>query len=360
MSHNCHCQTGRRTLLLRGDHFATNYHEIAEFGATTNWTCDESAGRVEIPISGCGTFNGLMSVVNFLRTIVSADKLESLEAAWQPQTETGRSAAEPDWKPITAMASVDSSPLLKILTERRIETYLQPIFLADGLELWGYECLMRARGDDGKMISPATIIQWAKQEQLVFMLDRVCRETHLLNAGKLDIPKHAKLLINFLPTAIYQPEYCLRTTMEAARKSDLEPGRIIFEVVESEEVTDRDHLARILEYYREANYGVALDDLGSGYAGLSLLADLNPDLIKIDRELVSNATKNLMHRKICEALIRIGRETGKLVLAEGVETPAELALMQECGATLIQGFLLGKPQPVPAVEPLQFTAAAAA
>jgi EAL domain-containing protein (putative c-di-GMP-specific phosphodiesterase class I) len=246
----------------------------------------------------------------------------------------------------------DSSPLMSMLRERRIETWFQPIFTAQTLDLWGYECLMRGRDLEGKLVSPGAIIGWAKQEQLVFMLDRVCRETHLLTAGRMNLPTHAKLLINFMPTSIYQPEYCLQTTMAAAKKGNLDPSRIIFEVVESEEVADHSHLTKILDYYRANGYGVALDDLGSGYAGLSLLADLNPDLIKIDRELISKSTTSKIHRSICESLVRIGKETGKLVLAEGVEKVEEMELMRAAGVDLFQGFLFGKPNAVPATMPL--------
>ncbi|MDB5324720.1 MAG: yjcC 1, partial [Phycisphaerales bacterium] len=160
------------------------------------------------------------------------------------------------------------------------------------------------------------------------------------------------LLINFMPTAIYKPEFCLQTTMAAAKQADIDPSRIIFEVVEQYEVPDRDHLANILNYYRDHGYRVALDDLGSGYAGLSLLADLDPDLIKIDRELVSRSVKSPTHRAIVDALVRIGRDTDKTVLAEGVETADEMRLMTHLGVDLLQGFYLGKPAAVPATEPL--------
>jgi EAL domain-containing protein (putative c-di-GMP-specific phosphodiesterase class I) len=209
---------------------------------------------------------------------------------------------------------------------------------------------MRGRGEDGKMISPAQIIEWAHQEQLVFMLDRVCRETHLRNAGLANIAPHANLLINFMPTAIYKPAFCLQTTMAAAKEAGIDPSRIIFEVVEQYEVPDRDHLSNILSYYRQHGYRVALDDLGSGYAGLTLLADLDPDLVKIDRELVAKSVKSPTHRAVCDALVRIGRDTDKLVLAEGIETADELQLMRLMGVDLLQGFYLGKPAAIPATE----------
>lgn len=354
MDHVCNCQSGKRSLVLIAAFIAVRYPELNSF-------CESgpepiaSDDRLLLSIGGCGKFQSLAEVVSFLRGVLQPDRLAGLRAAWLPAV---GSVAEIDAallaaKPLLGMVEVDSSPLLSMLTERRIETHFQPIFKAHSLDLWGYECLMRGRLADGKLVQPFQLIKWAKQEELVLMLDRVCRETHLLNAGKVDVPPHANLLINFMPTAIYKPEFCLQTTMAAADKSGIEPGRIIFEVVESEVVVDRPHLAHILRYYRENGFRVALDDLGSGYAGLSLLADLSPDLIKIDRELVNKAVTSHIHRAVCNALVRIGHDTGKLVLAEGVETTEESDVMHEAGADLFQGFYFGRPNAVPAMMPLQ-------
>lgn len=354
MPHDCHCQTGKRTLILTAADLKSGYGELLAFAATAKWSIDLKLQQVGVPISGCGQFTGVVDIVNFLRAILSAEQLKNLSAAWALVGGAEELAAVTSRRavPILSMVESDSSPLMTMLRERRIETAFQPIFNASDLSLWGYECLMRGKDAEGKSVSPATIIAWARQEQLIFMLDRVCRETHLLNAGKANLPPHAKLLINFMPTSIYQPEYCLQTTMAAARKGNLDPSRIIFEVVESEQVADHGHLSRILDFYRANGYGVALDDLGSGYAGLSLLADLNPDLIKIDRELISKSTTSKIHRSICESLVRIGKETGKMVLAEGVEKVAEMELMRAAGVDLFQGFLFGKPSATPATESL--------
>lgn len=355
MSHDCHCQTGKRTLALVVPNLASRYADLIEFGGRAKWAVDVARERVDVPISGCGQFTDAPEVLNFLRTILDAARLADVRAMWlapfATPDEQARLAREA--QPIETMASVPASPLLSMLREGRIDTHFQPIFRSnDALDLWGYECLMRGTDADGTRRSPAEIIGWARQEQLIFMLDRVCRETHLINAGTRGIPAHAKLLINFMPTSIYQPEFCLKTTMAAAQRGNIEPSRVIFEVVESENVADRAHLTRILDYYRAHGYGVALDDLGSGYAGLSLLGDLSPDLIKIDRELVVKAAASPMHRSICAGLVRIGQENGKLVLAEGVERVEEMHVMRAIGVDLFQGYLFGKPAAEPAVQAL--------
>jgi EAL domain-containing protein (putative c-di-GMP-specific phosphodiesterase class I) len=253
---------------------------------------------------------------------------------------------------LSEMVSADSSPLAALLNDRRIETWFQPIFWAGTLEVWGYECLMRARDENGGLIGAPTLLEWARQEHLTFMLDRVSRETHLGNAGRVEGSAGMHFLVNFLPTAIYRPEFCLATTVRAAAEAGLDPERVIFEVVETEQIPDSAHLQRILSFYREKGFRVALDDVGSGYSGLALLGDLNPDLIKIDRDLVSKSVDSSFHRGICEALARLGHENGLLVLAEGIETEAQWEVMEQLGANLLQGFLFGRPDPVPAKQPL--------
>lgn len=345
MNHVCTCKSAKRILSLTFPELPERYADVLSYCDTDPfWRAELQDNRIDVTVGDCSGFNGVADVSNFLATFVESPRLEDISGRWSGSAEQA--------VPLAKFVSHDSSQLLPILRQNRIETFFQPIFAAGGLDLWGYECLMRARDDAGKLISPAQLINWAQQEQLIFMLDRVCRETHLRSAGKVNLPAHAKLLINFMPTAIYQPAFCLQTTMAAAREANIEPSRVIFEVIEQWEVTDRQHLRNILQYYREHGFGTALDDLGSGYSGLSLLADLNPDLIKIDRELVNRSVDSALHRSICAALVRIGHETGKLVLAEGIESADEMNVMISIGADLFQGFYLGKPAAIPATTPV--------
>jgi EAL domain-containing protein (putative c-di-GMP-specific phosphodiesterase class I) len=353
MNHVCTCKNVKRSLVLFVPGLETTYSSLLAYCANdASWTASVADNHVVVTLGECKTFQSVTEVVNFLRTVLDEALLRAIFAAWiDPMAlVTEPAALIPKAAPLLTMAPHDSGPLLTLLKQDRLTTFFQPIFQSSDIGLWGYECLMRGQDVGGKMISPAQIIQWAHQEQLIFMLDRVCRETHLRNAGRANIASHANLLINFMPTAIYKPEFCLQTTIAAAKQAGIHPSRIIFEVVEQYEVPDREHLAHVLSYYRQNGYRVALDDLGSGYAGLTLLADLDPDLVKIDRELVAKSVKSPMHRSVCDALIRIGRDNDKLVLAEGIETADEMRLMRQMGVDLLQGFHLGRPAAVPATE----------
>lgn len=349
---SCDCQSGNRTLVLMAKNFSANFSEFSVFGERENWFYLPEYDIVQIEVGSGKCFSGAAEVFNFLRAAVKDQaRLGSLRAAW---LDSRRQLAQQlinlgsEAEPLTSFAALDAgaSALLDILQNRRIETWFQPVVTARTGEIWGYECLMRGRHSDGTLVSAPQLLEWAHHENLKFMLDRVCRETHLENAGQLNFSPNCRFLINFLPTAIYQPEYCLRTSLAALRRSGLEPRQVIFEVVESEKVADAEHLSRILEYYRRNGFGVALDDLGSGYAGLTMLGDLQPDLIKIDRAIVSKAAVSKSHLNICASLVRLGKDNAQLVLAEGVETAEEVALMEELGVDLMQGFYFGKPQPL--------------
>ena len=347
--HDCDCRTDARRLAVLTDTLDA-YPELLDFGPSQGWSVRRDFEALTVNVGGDSPWSGVAEVSAFLRTVLDGGRFDALRAAWLDASKPleRQVPALLRAEPLAALSSVDSSALVSLLREGRLETWYQPIFWAGTLALWGYECLMRGRAPDGGLMGAPTLLVWARLEHLAFMLDRTAREAHLRAAGRADVMSGAHFLVNFLPTAIYRPDFCLATTMRAARESGLEPDRVVFEVVETERMSDGERLRSILSYYREKGFKVALDDVGSGWSGLALLGDLNPDLIKIDRELVAKANGSPFHRDICAALARLGHQNGTLVLAEGVETEEEWRLMEELGANLFQGYLFGRPDPVPA------------
>jgi EAL domain-containing protein (putative c-di-GMP-specific phosphodiesterase class I) len=348
----CSCQTGNRRLLVFTPDLAESFTELWDFQPGEGWEPIPSLNAIQVDIGPALPWQTTRELVNFLRSVLDEPRLKQLRAAWVEQcvslSEQLPNALQA--QPITDLAPLDASPLTEVLQSRRLDTWFQPVVTASDLRVWGYECLVRGRTAEGETISPKDLFQWAEQEQLTFMLDRVCREMHLRNAGQAGLPDNTRLLINFLPTSIYDPAFCLRTTVKTANEVDLDPGCIVFEVVESEHVPDREHLMSILSYYRQNGFSVALDDVGSGYSGLMMLAELNPDLIKIDREMVRRAPDSRLHRSVCRSLVDLARESGKMALAEGIETAEQKAIMDELGVDLYQGFYFSKPSPEPVDE----------
>ncbi len=225
--------------------------------------------------------------------------------------------------------------------------HLQPIVsLTDG-RTYGYESLLRGRVGD-RELSGGEIVAAAQAHGAIFTLDLVGRTVALEQA----MPKlvgDEVLFVNFTPTAIYDPEVCLRTTWAIARRHGLSMDRICFEVVETERFPDISFLRRILDEYRQQGAMVALDDLGSGNSSLVYLKELRPDVVKLDRALISGIDGDSARQRLMGGVIDYAHELDIRVVAEGIETEAELAVIVDLGADLGQGFYLGRP----AAEPVR-------
>jgi hypothetical protein len=128
-------------------------------------------------------------------------------------------------------------------------------------------------------------------EKTRYTFDQTCRVTAIEEAARLGVHRDGALVsINFLPNAVYEPANCIRATLRAAERARFPLSSIMFEVTEAEEVRDTDHLSRIIASYKEMGFTVAIDDFGAGFAGLSLLSDFRPDLVKLDMKLVRGST----------------------------------------------------------------------
>jgi len=222
----------------------------------------------------------------------------------------------------------------------------QPIVDLDRHNVFAHEALVR--GPAGE--SAASVLAQV-HERNRYRFDQACRVKAIKSAARLGMTDY--LSINFLPNAIYKPEVCIRTTLEAARMYGFPTNRIIFEVTEGERVEDGNWLTEILREYKRCGFLTAIDDFGAGYAGLKLLADFQPDLIKIDMDLVRDVDTSRPRQAIVRGLLRICHDMAIRVIAEGIETPGERDFLQDAGVNLMQGYLFARPafQAVAAVDP---------
>lgn len=245
---------------------------------------------------------------------------------------------------------LNNRDFIDIFENNSLTTYFQPIVALPNLEIVAYECLSRGVKPDGSLMPPNLLFKLAVENDLLFFLDRLCRENALKSAAVKKIT--ADIFINFVPTAIYVPETCLQSTMHWAQQLEYDPNRIVFEVVETHQVEDLQHLRTILDFYREKGFRTALDDIGSGHTNLATLAALGADVIKVDMEIIRGIDKDPVKQSIFGAMLQIAHENGIKVLAEGVETCEELFYVKQKGADLAQGYLFAKPaaEPVRRVE----------
>lgn len=245
------------------------------------------------------------------------------------------------------LSQVACSKYIKILEEKRLTVYFHPIVNKD-LSVIGFECLIRGIEQDGSLVSPAYLFDCAEKTNSIFYFDRTCREVAIRKSAEKGL-KDVLIFINFVPTSIYNPETCLKTTIELADLCNLKHENIVFEVVETHKVEDIKHLRSILDYYREKGFKVALDDVGSGFSGLTNLVNLHPDIIKIDREIIHNINGDDLKQGVVEALVNLCRKNDIKVLAEGVETIGEFNFIFE-KVDYMQGFLFAKPSPEPSQQ----------
>lgn len=212
----------------------------------------------------------------------------------------------------------------------------QPIVDVATRTVYGHEALVRGPNGEGAM---SVLSQVSDTNRYRF--DQACRVKAIKTAAQLGIQE--RISINFLPNAIYKPEVCIRTTLEAARAHGFPLERIIFEVTEGERVEDGPWLAEILREYKRCGLLTAIDDFGAGYAGLTLLAGFQPDLIKIDMELVRNIERSSARQAIVRGLVRICEDLGVGLIAEGIETAGERDFLSDAGIHLMQGYLFSRP-----------------
>jgi EAL domain-containing protein (putative c-di-GMP-specific phosphodiesterase class I) len=212
----------------------------------------------------------------------------------------------------------------------------QPIVDFHSRSIFAHEALVR--GINGE--SAASVLARVNDDNR-YRFDQACRVKAVKGAAELGMRE--SLSINFLPNAVYQPEACIRSTFAAADKYKFPRERIIFEVVEGENISDRAHLINIFQEYQRFGFKTAIDDFGAGYAGLNLLAEFQPDIIKIDMELVRDIDASRPKQAIVEGIVHIGSELRIRVLAEGVETRGERDFLLKSGVSLMQGYFFCRP-----------------
>ncbi len=212
----------------------------------------------------------------------------------------------------------------------------QPIVDVSSGKVFAYEALVR--GVDGA--GAGTIISQVN-EQNRYAFDQQCR-VKAIELAAARAPEGSKLSINFMPNAVYEPRACIRMTLATADRVGFPLNRIIFEFTESEKI-DTAHLLNILRTYKDIGFSTAIDDFGAGHAGLNLLAMFQPDIVKLDMDLVRGIDTSKSKRIVVSHTLNMLREFGITAVCEGVETADEMKVLRDLGVNLIQGYLIARP-----------------
>jgi EAL domain-containing protein (putative c-di-GMP-specific phosphodiesterase class I) len=344
---NCRCEQlsiqplPERATLVLSARFPHTFAKLVRAFADAGVACETGEMLVRLT----GDRERLGSAIEHVVGILSSAERAAVRVFQEPHA---REATMHDYFSIETIETfhrrLEGDWLLRALQGGSITSHFQPIVHAqDPQRIFAREALLRIH-DGPRVRTGGEAFALARDSEFAQFLDRVARETAITCAA--DAGFSEAIFINFMPSAIYDPVSCLRTTVAALDNRGIAHDRIVFEVVESDRVEDPAHLRSILNYYRERGFRVALDDVGAGFASLSLLSELRPDFIKLDMSLVQGVDRDAYKAVIARQLIDTARLLGVPVIAEGIETTAELAWVQESGAEYAQGFALGRPEPV--------------
>jgi EAL domain-containing protein (putative c-di-GMP-specific phosphodiesterase class I) len=236
----------------------------------------------------------------------------------------------------SAVAPASAEDLLEGLNVR---SAYQPIFSPTHQKLVGFEALVRV--DDGcEPISPAALFERAETARQTVQLDSFLLHKHVDNFNGRDLP--VWLFLNINPETCTHPMSSLDRLVDQCAECGISPEKIVLEIVETAS-NDTNALLKFIDLAKARGFRIAIDDFGMGDSNFERLWRIDPTIVKIDRSLLVNAEQHTRARHLLESLVRMIRESGSLVLLEGIENDAQARIALDTEADLLQGFLFGRP-----------------
>jgi diguanylate cyclase (GGDEF)-like protein/PAS domain S-box-containing protein len=253
---------------------------------------------------------------------------------------------------VSARGAFDSAAKLQFVTRlrkavdsQRWTLHYQPVVHLDSGRMTGVEALIRWIEPDGTIVPPNDFIPLAEELGLIEVIgDWVVRELVFQYRAWRELDVDIEVGFNLSPRQFWQPDLAERIVAQI-HGADVDPSRVMVEVTESSAMMDPDRAQVILDDLHDAGLSIAIDDFGTGYSSLSRLRTMPVKVLKIDRSFVSNVHADPQSASIVTAFLELARGLGMTTLAEGIETPEELAFLRQRGCELGQGFLFSRPVP---------------
>lgn len=228
------------------------------------------------------------------------------------------------------------SDLRSSLRDRGVYIDYHPIVVTDTQEIFGYEAL--ARGVMRSLRSPEVMFDVAAEADLVWELSRLCR-AKAIEGIETRLQGNELLFLNVDPHDFSDPIFDEHEVTH--------PERVVIEITERTAIKDYPKFRERLRAFREIGFRFAVDDAGSGYAGLGSIANLEPDFIKLDISLINAIDTNFIKQNLVQTMVRFANDHGAMVIAEGVERAEEFKTVKDLGVHLVQGFFLHRPSHLP-------------
>lgn len=235
--------------------------------------------------------------------------------------------------------------LQHVIKERLLSAHFQAIIQMQDGQILGYEGLIRGPSNN-PLHSPIKLFQAARDHGLTVTVEHLCRRVVLEQFKALDLP--GKLFLNVSPECLLQSDARLGETLDYIHEIGINPNRVIIELTEYQPTHDYQLLKKAVMHYRNMGFEIAIDDLGEGFSSLRLWSELKPEFVKIDMHFIQGIDRDLIKRQFVRSIQGIATQSGTRVVAEGIETQAELVVIRELGITCGQGYHIAKPHLNPA------------
>ena len=245
---------------------------------------------------------------------------------------------------VACMHSDNMTPLQEIIRHRKLTALFQPILNLDTGEFYGYEGLIRGPSDS-TLHSPINLFGAAAQQNLTLEVEMLSRQIVLETFVQLNLP--GNLFLNVSPETLLHPSFKNGCTLNFIKKIGLSPERVVIEITENQPTYDFAGMRSALLHYRAMGFQIAIDDLGEGFSSLRLWSELRPEFIKIDMHFVQGVDTDPIKLQFLKSIQLIAESCGTHVIAEGIETDAELSTIRDLGILLGQGYFIARPAPTP-------------
>jgi len=240
----------------------------------------------------------------------------------------------------------------EVIGEKSLESHFQPIYSIKRTRTVGLEALARPMNPVTRNpINPCVLFREAGNHGLSLELDRLCRRRALEGfANFADEDPDILLFMNINTAFLNETAAGSNAILNLVCEFSVPPERVVLEIVENQ-VHSEDALMHFVSTYRNHGFLIALDDMGAGHSNLARISLLKPDIIKLDRSLISDIDTEFHKQELFELFIRFAHRIGVMVIAEGVETQTEALTCLDRGADLAQGFYFSRPLRAAEVEP---------
>jgi diguanylate cyclase (GGDEF)-like protein len=243
--------------------------------------------------------------------------------------------------------SVLLSRLNEIQQQRQLTALFQPVVDMKSGGILGYEGLIRGPSDS-PLHSPMNLFKVARAYNLSVEIEHLCRRVVLDQFAALKLP--GKLFLNVSPEMLLLPRAKHGETLGYIHEAGIHPDRVIIELTENQPMYDYELLREAVMHYRDMGFRIAIDDLGEGFSSLRLWSELRPEYVKIDMHFVQGINQDPVKLQFVRSIQEIAEQSGTVVIAEGIETQAELLLIRDLGIACGQGYHIARPHMNPAAE----------